>query len=72
MAKTNKKKPETIEAAKVESTPLAAETTQELNLIGEQIIVGIGGGLKIGKEYRVGAELAMVLIKKGSAKLKTV
>jgi hypothetical protein len=72
MAKSNKKKPETVQAEQVVDTPLVAEPVQDLNLKGEQIVIGIGGGLQKGKEYPVGAELAMVLIKKGAAELKKV
>jgi hypothetical protein len=53
-------------------TEIKKETEKvELNLTGDQIIIGVSGGLVPGKEYPVSADIAMTLINKGVAKLKT-
>jgi len=70
MAKTKNKQPLLQSDEIVEKPVEQPQQEQPLVLIGDQIIIGCGGSLKIGKEYNVSADVAMNLIKKGIAKLK--
>lgn len=50
-------------------TPIEIHSTPH-KLIGNQTIIGCGGGLKTDKEYFVSADIATILINKQFAKLK--
>lgn len=50
--------------------PADAPQLIDLKLKGEQVIIGLGGTLTDGKEYKVSADVAQVLINKGLATLK--
>lgn len=50
--------------------PADAPQPIDLNLKGEQVIIGLGGTLTEGKAYKVSADVAQVLINKGLATLK--
>lgn len=50
--------------------PADAPQPIDLNLKGVQVIIGLGGTLTDGKEYKVSADVAQVLINKGLATLK--
>lgn len=50
--------------------PANAPELIDLKLTGDQVIIGLGGTLDEGKEYKVSANVAEVLIKKGLATLK--
>ena len=64
MAKTKVKQ---IEVTK----PAEIETKEAPKLKGDQYIIGIGGNLTVGKQYKVSDSVAMILISKGFAELKT-
>jgi len=64
MAKTKVKEIEVIKPAEI-------KTKEVPKLKGDQYIIGIGGNLTVGKEYRVSDSVAMILIAKGFAELKT-
>jgi hypothetical protein len=63
MAKTKVKEIEVTKPAEIEMNEVP-------KLKGDQYIIGIGGNLTHGKEYKVSDSVAMILISKGFAKLK--
>lgn len=55
----------------VKQSPIKEEVqTESTKLEGDQIVIGIAGGLVLDKEYNVSAHTAQVLIDKGFATLK--
>jgi hypothetical protein len=54
-----------------QTEPSQDEVVQTDVLTGDQIVLGIAGGLVPEKEYEVSADIANVLITKGFATLKT-
>ena len=65
-----------VQEVEVKQAPTKAEETtvdvksESTKLQGDQIIIGIAGGLVVDKEYKVSSHTAKVLIDKGFAALK--
>ena len=70
MAKSKvEKKAKVVEV--VDTHEVIHESPKPLNLVGEQTVIGAKNStLKEGKEYKVTAEIAMILINKGFAFIK--
>ena len=54
----------------VVTKPDVEQKATDTILHGDQIIIGTGGILEVGKEYKVSANVAMAIINKGHAVLK--
>ena len=70
-----KQSPTEVEETTADVQPEVEETTADVQpestkLEGDQIIIGIAGGLVVDKEYEVSSHTAQVLIDKGFATLK--
>ena len=74
-------KPKVKQAPKVQEVEVKQEPTEveettadvkseSTKLQGDQIIIGVAGGLVVDKEYKVSSHTAKVLIDKGFATLK--
>ena len=59
------------QAPKVQEEEVKQAPIEQPQIEGDQIIIGVSGGLVVDKEYSVSAHTAQVLISKGFATLKT-